>query len=109
MGLWLRRLGQRVALHHVLFLGFTLIAAVPVALLGAWVQQSAFRMSVAALQRGDWQPEIVELLNAMHFNHVCLISRDGRILEWLPIRGGQPGPALPDAMLATLGPLIAEA
>ena len=100
MRLRLRRLGQRVALHHVLFLGFTLIAAVPVALLGVWVQQSAlqkeiasvrdmhrqvadnivlalsnyvhdadaaFRMSIAALQRGDWQPEVVVLLNSMHF------------------------------------------
>lgn len=142
MRLRLRRLGQRVALHHVLFLGFTLIAAVPVALLGVWVQQSAlqkeiasvrdmhrqvadnivlalsnyvhdadaaFRMSIAALQRGDWQPEVVVLLNSMHFKHVCLISPDGKILEWLPIRGGQPGAALSEAMMASLAPLIVEA
>ncbi|MBT5416203.1 MAG: sensor histidine kinase [Rhodospirillaceae bacterium] len=131
-----------MALHHVLFFGFTLMAAVPVALLGAWVQQSAlekeiasvrdmhrqvadnivlalsnyvhdadaaFRMSIAALQRGSWQPEVVSLLDAMHFKHVCLIGADGTIIEWLPVHSDQASSALSPATMSALAPLIPEA
>lgn len=126
----------------MLFLGFTLIAAVPVALLGAWVQQSAlekeiasvrdmhrqvadnivlalsnyvhdadaaFRMAISVLRQGHGQPEIVEMLASLHFKHVCVIGRDGAVIESLPVSADPIARTISPATLEALAPLMAEA
>jgi len=40
----------RIKLHHILFLGFTLISAIPVIFLATWVQQSALNKEIAAVR-----------------------------------------------------------
>ncbi len=135
---WLR---SRLTLHHILFLSFTLISAVPVALLGIWVQQSALENEVESvrdmhlllarnLARGisrymidaeagfhmavmhDGEPPhdaTVDLLDSLHFKHVCIISADGTILSWIDVTGGPPGERLPEVMMARLAPVMAAA
>ena len=130
----------RLTLHHILFLSFTLISAVPVALLGVWVQQSAlenevesvrdmhlllarnlaraisrymidaeavFRMAVAH-GKAPREP-VIGLLGSLHFKHICTISGDGTVQSCIDVAGELPGEHLPEAMMARLAPVLAEA
>ena len=40
----------KIKLHHILFVGFTLISTVPVIILAVWVQQSALNTEIAAVR-----------------------------------------------------------
>ena len=46
-----RRLRVGLKLHHLLFLGFTLIAAVPIVVLAAWEESTAYRHEIASVRQ----------------------------------------------------------
>jgi signal transduction histidine kinase/ActR/RegA family two-component response regulator len=47
----MRRLRGDLKLHHLLFLGFTLIAAVPIAVLATWEESTAYRHEIASVRQ----------------------------------------------------------
>jgi signal transduction histidine kinase/ActR/RegA family two-component response regulator len=51
LGRAMRRLSGGLKLHHLLFLGFTLIAAVPIVVLAAWEESTAYRHEIASVRQ----------------------------------------------------------
>jgi len=98
-GGWRASLAGAVRLRHLLFLAFTLIATIPVLILGVWVERSAMRKEVAAVKERH-------LLLAQNLTHsLGRYARDVESAFLVAVRSAHLGAEMPPVatLLADLG------
>ena len=90
-------MATRIRLHHILFLGFTLISAVPVVFLATWVEQSALEKEVNAVA----EKHLLVARNLTHALERYVTDVEAAFRMTIShLEGGRTGKGLRDLMAA---------